>query len=226
MWYAKEFANGNSSRVVDDLQSASTSGLAYFYVSRAEPLSVEKVLGSFSRQLLEQNTELPGPIVSAYESKKGAAPDSRTLNAVFGDALRALRQATVVLDGFDEIDSDTGHALLTFIRGLHANNLRWMIFSRNLPVIHDFAQNELRLSTQKDSIDLDIKLYVHSRLSNNRHLLSRPEALERLEHAIAGKASQMCVIAERTQDVIKVTDFTKVSLGIPKCPATPPPDIT
>jgi hypothetical protein len=196
--YAKNFADGNSSRVVDDLQSAGVSRLAYFYANLAEPLSFEKVLGSLSRQLLEQSTELPGPIVSAYESKKGLPADRSTLGAIFGAALRALPQATVVLDGFDEIDSDTGSALLTFISGLHADNLGWMIFSRHKPIVRNFAQNELQLGTREYQVNHDIQLYIHSLLSNNRHLLSRPEALERLEHAIAAKASGMWVISQKT----------------------------
>jgi len=175
--------------VVDDLQSGDATGLTYFYVTKGEPLSLEKILGSIARQLLERSPELLGQIVSIFESRKGFPADGNALRAIFSTSLRVSPQVTVVLDGFDELDSETGITLLNFLNGLNAANLRWMIFSRNTPIAFKFAQNRLQLSDMKTEINRDIEYYVHSRLSLNRHLLNRPEALERLENVIAAKSS-------------------------------------
>jgi len=175
--------------VVDDLQSGDAIGLTYFYVTQGEPLSLEKILGSLARQLLEQSPALLDQIVSIFESGKGLSADAKALRAIFSTSLQVSAQVTVVLDGFDELDSETGIALLTFLNGLNATNLRWAVFSRDTPIAFKFARNTLHLSNMKQEINRDIRQYIHSRLSLNRHLLNRREALERLENVVAAKAS-------------------------------------
>lgn len=178
----------SSSMIVQNLQEEHVPGLAYFYVNLAEKLSFGKIVSALLRQLLEQVSVIPAPIYEAFESRRSLPPSDEGLVAAFWEALSALPEGVVVIDGLDELELPDRIDTLKFLSRAQDLNFKWILFSRPCAGLDLPGKQRVKYHIDSQN-DADIRSFVRSRLHKGPHLIKNPEILEGLTHTIVEKAS-------------------------------------
>lgn len=157
-------------------------GVIYVYIDyqdqeRQKPTNV---LANFLIQLLCRLESWPSEIETTYTDcvKRRARPDFETLLNLFEIVSRQFRGVYVMIDAFDELDTELRPTFMSLIRKLSQHSIKTMVTSRPHPEItHELEECGLRLGIS--AMDSDITKYIEYRLNKKGQLSSS------LKHKIA-----------------------------------------
>lgn len=169
----------------------------YFTFSDAHKQSDRDLLRSLVAQLGWREPGL-SMLRQAYERPNRSIPTSDELQVILSANIESWSRVFLFLDALDECseEHDVRQGVLDRIETLtsHAPNLNIFATSRELPQIRESMDaigfGSLRIVTS--AVDIDIRVYVSSQLSRDRHFRKFDSAtLGLIETTIAGKSDGM-----------------------------------
>lgn len=133
------------------------------------------MLRSLVAQLFLEHECIPDPPNALFKSCRDGQipPQDQDLEAVLKSLVELHEKSFIVLDALDECDSRQD--LLDFVGRVmnwNSSKLSVMMTSRSLKDFRDFFHRELRIgsviSIQEETVDEDIRLYIHGVLQSDR----------------------------------------------------------
>ncbi len=193
-----------SSTVIETLsQEKSNSAVVYFYFDFNDSTKqhVDNMLRSLVLQLLTSFDSIPGPMDSLFKAcQEGAKPPQiNDLERVFEALVDSNDRTFVVLDALDECESR--QELLDFLTSAierKDSGLSMIMTSRRLRdfdnFFDDYLGDQSKVSIQNESVDDDIRSYVHGRLLHDRRFRrwqKQPRVQEEIESRLMEKSEGM-----------------------------------
>jgi hypothetical protein len=183
----------------DHCRQSVDNACAFFYFSFSDEhkQSDRDLLRSLVAQLGWREPGL-SMLRQVYEKKDGSVPRPDELKVILLASLKSLSKVFIFLDALDECweELDVRQGVLDRIETLtsHAPNLNIFATSRELPQIRESMDTlgfeSLRVATS--AVDADIRVYVATQLSRDRHFRKFGSAtLGLIETTISGKADGM-----------------------------------
>jgi hypothetical protein len=183
----------------DHCRQSADKACAFFYFSFSDEHKQSD--RDFLRSLVAQlGWREPGlsMLRQAYEKQDRSVPGPDELKVILLASIKSLNKVFLFLDALDECpeEHDVRQGVLDRIETLtsHAPNLNIFATSRELPQIREsmdaFGFESLRIATS--AVDADIRVYVATQLSRDRHFRKFGSAtLGMIETTISNKADGM-----------------------------------
>jgi hypothetical protein len=183
----------------DHCRQSADKACAFFYFSFSDEhkQSDRDLLRSLVAQLGWREPGL-SMLRQAYEKQDRSVPGPDELKVILLASIKSLNKVFLFLDALDECpeEHDVRQGVLDRIETLtsHAPNLNIFATSRELPQIREsmdaFGFESLRIATS--AVDADIRVYVATQLSRDRHFRKFGSAtLGMIETTISNKADGM-----------------------------------
>jgi hypothetical protein len=183
----------------DHCRQSADKACAFFYFSFSDEhkQSDRDLLRSLVAQLGWREPGL-SMLRQAYEKQDRSVPGPDELKVILLASIKLLNKVFLFLDALDECpeEHDVRQGVLDRIETLtsHAPNLNIFATSRELPQIREsmdaFGFESLRIATS--AVDADIRVYVATQLSRDRHFRKFGSAtLGMIETTISNKADGM-----------------------------------
>ncbi|CUS15251.1 unnamed protein product, partial [Tuber aestivum] len=132
------------------------------------------MLLSIVGQLLQEisNRSFPDEVINLYHNSKaiGRSPDIKALKSAISQMIKLSKKTFIILDALDEFPKDTRGSLLSWIDQLVADHnpgsLSILVTSRPEADIVRVLEplTTFTISLQSDTIDADIRSYIHNSL--------------------------------------------------------------
>lgn len=182
--------------VEEKFQLDQSVGIAYFYCNfrQRDEHTLDNLLASLLKQLLDSRGPLPGSVQSLYDRhrRKSTRPTLRDLSKVLLDVASEYSRVFVLVDALDEyqISDRSVDKMLSEIFHLQKScNVSYFATSRHNPNIESAFENCLRLEIRADTDDVRRYLLGHldqlpSFVSQNPRLQS--EIIDAIVNAVDG----------------------------------------
>jgi Cdc6-like AAA superfamily ATPase len=186
-----------SAIVVEELRQRlefdSTVGISFFYCDFHEQPTVDKILRSLLKQLLQQSTSQLSGLKSLYDAleKKHRCPTEDEILGLLDLAISSLSRVFVVVDALDECrrSDEFAPTLRKFFSLQKRHNLGLLVTSRSIPIIAELFQSNPRIRIYAH--DEDISRCLHSGLRGFRAIQKKPELLSEVVTTITKSADGM-----------------------------------
>ena len=147
--YLQQFPNDQSS-----------GKIAYLYLSFKVEHSIEHLLGSIIKQVVQDETELPDRLVAVYRQQQergNEPPTSRDLSILLADISRQ-KPVYIIVDALDECQRETRNSLVELMQPSSFKNLSLsiLITSRLLDEFQKLAKGFERVNIQAHNTDIDL----------------------------------------------------------------------
>ena len=170
-------------------------GVACVYMTHKDTYpTVEKIMRSLMRQLIQGRAPVPDPIYKLYRQHldNATSPSSLGLSQTFSELWQHFDDVFIIIDALDECNDRVGRALVHELRAFQPR-IRLLITSRYLESIkcqlEDFQPLEIRASTD------DIHLYIEHQVSTSPRLLKfitkDPTLLDSIRKNVTDRAQGM-----------------------------------
>jgi hypothetical protein len=215
-----------SGNVIDHLLATHSIGgrvvAYYFFDSRwKESLSIVTFLRSILHQVLQIDTVSPAILLRLREifdsSIESREPDFRELQQLITDICTTLTQREVffVVDGLDEVDSDTRKTVMQFLGTMLS---RVKIFAAGQPEVNiaAFSVNCRTINITIRDVDNDIRTFIQVRLEAEigwKVVLSahNPVLSDAIKEVLAWKAQGMYVLKPAPSVIVNCQKFALCS---------------
>ena len=195
-----------SSGVLEKLRQEhedSDTGLAYFYCNYAdsEIHDFTTIIGTLAQQLLIAKPAIDGSISSHIRDNFGEGirtPSAENLAEILRRAIKIYNLIFIIIDGIDELGSDTRNQITDMIRALTAQRsmqIKVFLTDRDNTRISDESSHYPRLCMSETYVSSDINSYiyhsVHKMLSNHAVIRNKPGLQSEVERELVANAQGM-----------------------------------
>ncbi len=137
-------------------QTAESPMIAFLYLSYKNIHTIEQLLGSVIRQLVQNEEPLPQPVTKLW-TRRNQGDDPATVKDLT-ELLKALvqdRHGYVVIDALDECSPDYRLRLIKVLEA-ESENLSLLVTSRLLDDFDEISKGFENIPVRADSCDLDL----------------------------------------------------------------------
>lgn len=170
------------------------TGIAYLYLSYKEKQSLEVLIGSVVRQLIQDQDQIPAPAFMLWKEhlRQGSeAPSIQQLTKLFGE-LVAERPAFIVIDALDECEHHMRHDLIKRLR-VEGDRYCLLVTSRYLDEFEEIAKPFVRINITASRADFDT--FIDNEIESSRNLtrfsLLKKDLKDDIKHGVWNKSRGM-----------------------------------
>jgi hypothetical protein len=174
-----------TSVIIEDLFSRSRDGpdisVAFLYCNfnRSAEQSIEDLLGSIARQLLQQVASVPSSLADLYEKVGNRRkPYLEEIYSALETAARLLPRAFIVVDALDECQRESRSHFLRRILELQANH-GVNLFMTSRPITEILSHFHKDATVEIKAHESDLRLYLESRMFSLPACVLRSPDLQR-----------------------------------------------
>ncbi|KAK0130385.1 hypothetical protein ONS96_000905 [Cadophora gregata f. sp. sojae] len=203
---------------------------AYYSYQTPERHPLEKLLGSLIRQLTSKLKEVPGDVLTFFQTnyRDARSPRSDDLEVQFFNLLREFpSQALVVVDGLDECESGSREEILAFIARLVKEQsalIKVFVTSRRDEDIMDTFDGCPVVEIDSTCVDADIKIFLQDEIARRIHekklKLQKIDLKDAILEALSSKSNGMFMWAKLQLNIIceerRDQDILKALVSLPR----------